>query len=218
MPTINYVSGVNGETTPVEFDTGNPVANTLIERYCREDPVHTTFNLSYAQLFALVWKRIIGHEKKDELIGRLIQELVDGQGMCYTGRFTRLINSICGGYFPDIHIGISINDQLTAKMLAAKRVLVEKDGLSEDDPGFAKRWAELADTYLTEVVDPENEDEVKMKDEWIKSIYNPEEDEEGGHGDEDAGSGGGDGGSDEDTGDTLLTREQLEAARAPVSA
>ena len=202
MPSFTFKNN-KGKDETMEFDTGNDVANGLIKKYCDDNIVHTTFLVTYGQLFSKVWKRIIRHEKKDELIGRLIQELGDGQGMCYTGRVGRLVNTL-HGYYDDIKMNISDNDQISAKISAAKNYILKKGEITEVDEDFSRQWYELAKSYLEEVMDTSDEEQKTNMYEWLSYIgYTPEDE-----------SGSGGGGDDDDVEMTEESKTDEEGVRA----
>ena len=70
-------------------------------------------------MFQYIWFRINKHQHKRQLLNRLNDEIVDGINMCFTGRMTRLIN-ILVGYYQDIKLKISENEQISAIILNFK--------------------------------------------------------------------------------------------------
>jgi hypothetical protein len=81
--------------------------------------IHTQLKCSYTDLFIKVYGRIINHENKIELFERFNEELYESINMCFTGKITRLINCLCG-YYDDIHINISDNEQISNIILQIK--------------------------------------------------------------------------------------------------
>jgi Leucine-rich repeat (LRR) protein len=83
-----------------------------IINYCDENTTHSIYLITYAELLQYIWSRIIKHSNKNDILGVLNQEISDGLCMCWTGRFTRLLNTLVG-FYPDIQIQISDNEQIT---------------------------------------------------------------------------------------------------------
>jgi hypothetical protein len=81
--------------------------------------IHTQLKCSYKDLFIKVYGRIINHENQIELFKRFNEEFNDSLLLCYTGKITRLINCLCG-YYDDIHINISDNEQIGNIILQIK--------------------------------------------------------------------------------------------------
>jgi len=94
--------------------------------YLNNKDVHSTLFCTFKDVFVKVWLRIINSEHRDELFKRLNEELNESECKCFTGRLSRLVNAL-NGYFPDIKINISDNEQISNVILTIK-----KKGLPED--------------------------------------------------------------------------------------
>jgi hypothetical protein len=71
---------------------------------------HSVSKLTYREMFALVWC-ILEHKHSQsnddlEIFGRLSVEMEDGDEKCFTGQYTRLINSLVG-VVDGVNVGIS---------------------------------------------------------------------------------------------------------------
>lgn len=154
-------------SSPLEIDTGDERANALIKKYCMDQSVHSLCMVTYEDVYRKVWERIKAHKEKEELKKRLIQEVTDGEGLCFTGRLSRLVNTLVH-YYDDIQMSISDNAQINAKILAAKNKVMEDT--KEGDPEFPKKWKNLAKEYLEEILVPP--EEIKN---WLEHIYEEEE-------------------------------------------
>jgi hypothetical protein len=88
-----------------------------IDRIMLETTLHTERKISTSEIFRLVWTIVNGHVHKDELLKRIIEELIDMGNTCSTGHAKRLINVMVG--FDDQLEGmIDITDQLEANIKA----------------------------------------------------------------------------------------------------
>lgn len=67
-------------------------------------------------------------ETQQELYKRVAQELDEGECKCFGGRLTRIVN-ILNGFFDDVIIHVSSNDQISNVILKLR----EKHGLLIDD-------------------------------------------------------------------------------------
>ncbi len=88
-----------------------------------EKETHSTLYCTFFDAFMKVWGRIVGcedMEKRAELFKRLNEELADGECKCFTGRLSRLVN-VLNGFFDDINIQISDNEQIANVILALRR-------------------------------------------------------------------------------------------------
>jgi len=77
--------------------------NVLLEQtkkeilnYCDNSMEHTSLLITYSDLLIYVWSRITFSDNKDEILQVLNQEINDGLCMCFTGRLTRLLNTLVG--------------------------------------------------------------------------------------------------------------------------
>ena len=116
-------------------------ANVLLHTYRRDFSVHTTFKLTYTQLLAYVWARIEKSEHKAELIKILEEQIIDAEGMCFTGRFNRTL-SVLVGFYPDITIEIAGSAQINAIIAVTQRQVI---------PYSAAKHIALAKTRLEEL-------------------------------------------------------------------
>ena len=110
---------------PIDADalfvsSGNPEADAVLhENFCITE-THIVLQCTYKEVFDRVWNRIHSVqclETKRELMQRLVEEILEGRGKCFTGQILRLVNSLVG-FFDDIVIQISDSDQIHAKIKA----------------------------------------------------------------------------------------------------
>jgi hypothetical protein len=111
-----------------------------IDRIMLETTLHTERKISTCEIFRLVWTIVNGHVSKDELVNRIIEELIDMGNTCSTGHAKRLINVMVG--FDDQLEGIiDITDQLEANIKARIMATIrhlpdqQKDALLEAQIG-----------------------------------------------------------------------------------
>ena len=86
------------------------VKEQIIE-YCNDETVHSVLDITFKELFTLVWERIKSSRYKNNIKQILNEELMDASCKCFTGRMTRLVN-VLNGYYDDIIISISESEQI----------------------------------------------------------------------------------------------------------
>jgi hypothetical protein len=82
----------------------------LIE-YSENKDLHMELQVNFQEILYYVWNRISNSKDGDEIKAILSQEMDDADCMCFTGRITRLVNSL-NGFFPDILIQINSTEQI----------------------------------------------------------------------------------------------------------
>jgi Leucine-rich repeat (LRR) protein len=92
----------------------------IIIEYCNDDTVHTSLNITFDDLFKYVWNRIIMHEDKNIMLDTLTDEIQSIVCKCFIGRISCLINTL-NGYYDDVKIEISENEQLSAIITVMKK-------------------------------------------------------------------------------------------------
>jgi len=82
--------------------------------------------LTYEDIFNHVMSRIMKSNDKNELLKRVHEEIKESINLCFTGKITRLVNSL-NGFFSDIHIGISEHEQIENLMICSIKKENPKD-------------------------------------------------------------------------------------------
>ena len=105
----------------------------MIQQF-QSSEIHSTLHVSFVDVLKKVILRIESNEEhKEELYVRLNQEMTESFGMCFTGRLTRLVNTLVV-YYEDIRIEISSNEQISAVILRIKdrHQLGDEDDLTDE--------------------------------------------------------------------------------------
>jgi hypothetical protein len=84
-----------------------------IIEYCNDETVHSIFNVTFKELFIIVFDIIIHNKHKEELLKILDNEMKDSICKCFTGRITRLVN-VLNGFDSNIKIEINEVEQIGA--------------------------------------------------------------------------------------------------------
>jgi Leucine-rich repeat (LRR) protein len=97
---------------------------SLVE-YCRDSEIHSTLNISFSDFLIPVWTRIQSHKESLEMKRIMNIEMTDALCKCFTGRLSRLLN-VLNGYYDDIKIEISENDQIANIIYLTRELLSDR--------------------------------------------------------------------------------------------
>ena len=113
----------------------------------------TCFGFTYAKVLDHVWGILRAHEHRATLENRFIQEMLEGRGMCNTGKMTRLINVLAG--FDD-----AVGDLMPPAEVFRNRIaLVSKQPMAERESAARALFhefripAEEQDAWLEPLLD-----------------------------------------------------------------
>lgn len=106
------------------FDGFNIVSNTkfifCVLSNCRENIMVSKCGVTYNQILQKIWEISNINPHKKEIRRILRNEINDGIGYCFTGRVTRLVNSL-SGFVDGIQVGYSENEQINNAVIATIR-------------------------------------------------------------------------------------------------
>ena len=97
-----------------DFEVSDEVIEQIKEQlieYSNESSVHSNYEITFNDLLLNIWQRIQNHKDSTEIKKVLNQEMKDGLCKCYTGRMSRLVNSL-NGFCTDVEVNISSNEQI----------------------------------------------------------------------------------------------------------
>ena len=120
----------------------NKTKELLLEYYNQTD-VHSVLDITFGELLLYVWDRIIKSSHSNEIKQIMNTEMNDALCMCFTGRISRLVNSL-NGFDPDVAIHIATNEQIGNIIILIKRKL---DDIGEYN---TEKHRELVKTELRE--------------------------------------------------------------------
>ena len=109
-----------------------------IKDWCDDSSIHSNMGVTYKTLLKQVWGIIEdNHANKEAMREVLFQELNDSKGVCFTGRFTRTLNALCG-FIEEVQIGLSPGEEMQNQIaMAIKRC--RKDCSEEEFEATAKK-------------------------------------------------------------------------------
>ncbi len=102
----------------ISSELSDECKSSLVDYSSKED-IHGELNITFGELLMAVWDRIRTHENKQNILPILSQEMSDALCMCFTGRITRLVNTLAG-FVPEVTIHISDNEQISNLVLLTK--------------------------------------------------------------------------------------------------
>jgi hypothetical protein len=109
-----------------EFRKKRDAVYLAINRIDIDRGIYSVYSLSLANVLVLIWTYITGHDHENEMIVRLVDELVDMSSTCSTGYISRLANVLSG--FGEFSVRISWEDQIvsnfTGRLNAAARNII----------------------------------------------------------------------------------------------
>ena len=114
----NQISNEELEEMISNSSLNEDVKPFLIQQF-QSSEIHSTLHVSFVDVLKKVILRMETHEHKEELYQILGQEMTESFGMCFTGRLTRLVNTLVG-FYEDIRIEISSNEQISTVILQIK--------------------------------------------------------------------------------------------------
>jgi hypothetical protein len=118
----------------------------LIE-YSKIGDVHSQLNVTFMEALKCIWTVIREHKQSNEIKRILDQEIQDSICKCFTGRLSRLVNSL-NGFDPRVFVRISDSQEISNVIISIKQ---KTDNL-EEQWKIAK--SELAERgYSSEMID-----------------------------------------------------------------
>lgn len=98
--------------------------NSLLE-YASDQTCHSWLRVTFAEVLAAVWQRLVCHSQAQEIKTVLNQEMSDSLCKCFTGRISRLVNCLTG-FDPDVVVQISSAEQISNIVLLTQKTLGEQ--------------------------------------------------------------------------------------------
>jgi hypothetical protein len=135
----------------------------FIESWCNMQQIHSIHGITFKELLKHVWEIIQDHEHRAMLEEILFQELNASQGVCFTGRFNRVIN-VLSGFVDEVHVGISDKEQMQNQIIMAIRKA--RDVYGDDTDEYRYRARE----EVGKILDSFDIMDEKSRNDWLDSI------------------------------------------------
>ena len=102
----------------------------LIIEYASDEEYHSVCLITFKELLCHIWTIINNNEKnKDEIKKILNTEMIDAECKCFTGKLTRLVNSL-NGFSEFVDIKISDNQQIASIIIMIRDYLINNNEYS----------------------------------------------------------------------------------------
>ena len=120
--------------------------------YIESRDVHSVLNITFGETLCYAWKRIVDSEDCDEMLNILNTDMSDAHCMRFTGRISRLVNTL-NGFYADIVIRISDSEQI-ANIIQQTRINLERnDEYSVDSHRLRVREMMSGLDYTDSIID-----------------------------------------------------------------
>jgi hypothetical protein len=100
--------------------------------------VHSQLNVTFMEALKCVWATVRKHEQSDEIKRVLNQEITDGICKCFTGRLSRLVNTL-NGFDQRVSVRISDSQEISNVIILIKR---KAENLAEQQRMIASELTE----------------------------------------------------------------------------
>jgi hypothetical protein len=134
---------------------------------------HSMLDITYMQLFCIVWSIVNKHEQRENLIERLYTEIKESIGFCFTGRMNRLINVLVG-YIDGVVVSISLKEEV---QMAIEKVMNRLISQKIDYKTAKEEFITILNyNYEVDTDDKNNIISQEYKDTWINALkdYRPD--------------------------------------------
>lgn len=115
-----HFCSVECETNHTEY----VLIQSSFQRILLDRSLYSKYNLTLPTILIKIWVYIQGHDSKNEMLQRLIQELQEMAGTCSSGYITRLANTISG--FGEFSLKISWEDQIVSNFNGRMNMRIRK--------------------------------------------------------------------------------------------
>ena len=118
------------------------------------ETINTMTNMTYKATFELIWSILYFKYKQkiinlDDVFERITTEITDSVGLCFTGKYNRLINSMVG-IIEGVQVGFSKNEELQLEFGKIIAKLNSKEYTFEDTYCQAKSILEFVEKGIKE--------------------------------------------------------------------
>ncbi len=97
-------------------------ANKILTKNFNDRTIHSVHGITYENLITLIWVVVRAHNDRNEILHVLKQEITASSGLCFTGRFTRTLNSL-SGFIEHVGIRISDNEQMSHRIVQCLKLV-----------------------------------------------------------------------------------------------
>lgn len=103
-----------------------------LQRIELDEAVYGVQNMTLKTILCKLYAFILGSEFKEELISRLVEELLESSNKCSSGFVSRLVN-VLSGYHQDMTLTISFEEEIISKIENELNKQIQQLGTSQGD-------------------------------------------------------------------------------------
>lgn len=143
---ISYEVILNDISVMSEY---NKDIQSSLNRISNDNMLYSKYSTNLKHILTKLYNYICSHQYKDEMIKRLLEELVEMNDTCSTGFVSRLVNVISG--FGDYNIKISWEEQITTSLI--NKLNIEAGKITEnimfiDDVKIKNMYPDNPDDFI----------------------------------------------------------------------
>ena len=130
----------------------------FVRGWCAEPTISSVHGITFGELLQRTYAVVRTHEHRGVLVGILNDELKAGHGMCFTGRYSRVISAL-DGFVEGVGVGLSDGEQMQARIAAAVAT-----GAREGQAAEATRAS------IEEILDEFRVTDDLLRDAWLDAV------------------------------------------------
>jgi hypothetical protein len=124
--------------------------------------VHSVHGITCGHLLASIWNVIANHPDRREILDVMQSEISEMGGICFTGRFTKILNCL-SGFFPQANITVSNREHMQNRIVQAIKKVQQAHG--PNGSTYTEEAKKVVKDILIEFKVPDDEHEA-----WLDAI------------------------------------------------
>jgi hypothetical protein len=122
-------------------DTITVTTKQVIAEYTQNKEIHSVINITFGELLRVIWNIIQVHPDQVEIKKCLNSEMTDSICKCFTGRLSRLVNTL-NGFDPRVEIRISNNEAIGNIIIMTRNRILDNYSVQSHRDLFRKEMIE----------------------------------------------------------------------------
>jgi hypothetical protein len=91
---------------------------SALESLMCDPTIHSVHGITCKELLGCIWNVIKDHPNKQDILDIMADEVRESTMVCFTGKFTRILNSL-NGFFDEVRVSISSKEQMQNRIVQA---------------------------------------------------------------------------------------------------
>lgn len=108
----------------------DPASYLPLQRWCDDRTRHSTLGVNFGDLLRQVWSVLCAQSNAAEIEKVLFQDLEDARDVCFTGRMTRIVNTL-NGFVEGIQLSLASTQEQVQQEMATLMRAIETEKLTE---------------------------------------------------------------------------------------